>query len=138
MSHRRPGRPRLLGPGTAQTEQQPETSSSGSLEVCAVTTEPINIRALRDLASRRAAASTCMPGTNMTVRELAFYFIRCCTKSASYSDGTEVGLLTVVWREAACAQEFGIRTRRFSGFEPFLDKPEACDSLGNRFRALGK
>ena len=47
---------------------------------------------------------------------IAFYFLQCC-KIASYNDGGEVGLLPVVWRESAGAQEFGVQTRRFSGFE---------------------
>ena len=88
----------------AQTEAAEErTGAAPQPEICAITNEPVNIKAVADLASRRAAGFVRLPGTNMTVREIAFYFLKCCTKIATYADGSEVGVLPVVWRESAGA-----------------------------------
>ena len=137
---RRPGRPRLSAAQPPPQQQQPEKQAIGESrpEICAITSEPVNTRAIADLASRRAAGFLRLPGSNMTVREIAFYFLQCCTRTATYADGSEIGVLPVIWRESACAREFGIKTRRFSGFKSFLDDEEAGGAHGERFRALQK
>ena len=132
-------RPRLSDSRAHVSEQQADGKVLGeSPGICAITSEPVNIRAIADLASRRAAGFMRLPGSNMTVREIAFDFLHCCTRTVTYADGGEVGVLQVVWRESACAREFGIQTRRFSGFEPFLNDEEAGGAHGERFRALRK
>ena len=75
-----------------------------------VTEEPINIAALKDFASRRAADTLVLSGCAATVRECIFYFLKCARRVSD-----ELGVLTVVWHEASSFQDHGIATRRYSG-----------------------
>lgn len=113
-ARRGPGRPRLPKRGATEHADEPRA------EICAITHEPVDVNALRDLASRREARFARLPGSNMTVREMIFYFLECCVRRETYENGLEVGILTVVWREGQCEQELGVKTRRYSGFEPFI------------------
>ena len=61
-----------------------------------------------------------MPGCAVSLREVIFYFLQCCVKHERDADGNEVGALPVVWRKSRCETEMGCKTRRYSGFAPFL------------------
>ena len=136
---RRPGRPRLSRPdGTTMTPVQAKHNKATATqpEICAITHEPVNIDALKNLASRREAGCRRLPGSNMTVREMIFYFLECCSRRETYENGLEAGVFTVVWRESQCEQELGVKTRRYSGFEPFISVEGAGGGLRGRFLAL--
>ena len=97
---RRAGRPRLSAPAPPENENKTPSQP----EICEITREPINIHVLKDLASRRASGFTRVPGSNMTIREMIFYFLQCCNETVTYANGLEIGILPVVWRENACEE----------------------------------
>ncbi len=137
---RRPGRPRLSRPeGTTRAEGR-DKKAQAEPEICAITHEPVNINAIKNLASRREAGFARVPGSNMTVREMVFYFLECCSRQSTYENGVEVGVLTVVWRESKCEQELGVKTRRYGGFEPFIfqSKERAGAIAEGSWRCCGK
>ena len=119
----------------AVEEAKHKKAAAAQPEICAITHEPVNIGALKNLASRREAGFRRLPGSNMTVREMIFYFLECCSRSDTYENGLEVGVLSVVWRESQCEQELGVKTRRYSGFEPFISVEGAGGGLRGRFLA---
>ena len=69
------------------------------------TREPLNVDALRDLASRKAAGVTTWPVWQVSIRTVLQAYLAC----------VEDGHLEVAWSEWAHADEFGFETRRYSG-----------------------
>ena len=69
------------------------------------TREPLNVDALRDLASRKAAGVTSWPGWQVSIRTVLQAYLAC----------VEDGHLDVAWTEWAHADQFGFGTRRYSG-----------------------
>ena len=69
------------------------------------TREPLNVDALRDLASRKAAGVTSWPGWQVSIRTVLQAYLAC----------VEDGHLDVAWTEWAHADQFGFETRRYSG-----------------------
>ena len=80
------------------------------------TIEPLNLAMLRDVASRREADRLRLSGCTATLRECIYYFMRCVSKQY----GCDVGTIVACWRESSTLDEFGLRTRRYSGCAPFL------------------
>ena len=108
-------RPRMQARGRQGAPRKPARAPpQGEAEKSAahltVTEEPVNLAALKDFASRRAADTLVLPGCAATVRECIFYFLKC---ARWVSD--ELGVLTVLWHEANTFEEHGIATRRYSG-----------------------
>ena len=83
-----------------------------------ITHEPLNLEALRDFASRRAADTTHLRGCAATLRECIYYFLQCVDKV--HTEG--LGTMTVLWREAASLENAPVR--RFSGAAHFLHDDE--------------
>ena len=81
---------------------------------CAVTKEPVNVALLRQVASRPAAASVVLPGTDCSVRVLICWILACAEPSSCGH-----GILTVTWREERSHAVYGRPMRRYSGFAPF-------------------
>ena len=74
---------------------------------CAVTKEPVNATLLRHVASRPAAASVVLPGTDCSLRELIYWILACAETGR---DG--VATLTVTWREERSLGVYGRPLRR--------------------------
>ena len=105
---------------SAPQSKRPPGANDAPLTICARTWEPVNITAMEALASRRAAGFLQMPGCAVSLREAIFYFLQCCVEHERDANGHDVGALPVVWRESRCETEMGCKTRRYSGFAPFL------------------
>ena len=123
-------RPRAEAPGRQgapcrTSRAAPQASEQKSADHV-VTEEPINIAALKDFASRRAADTLVLSGCAATVRECIFYFLKCARRVSD-----ELGVLTVVWHEASSFQDHGIATRRYSGV-----REEDDDNLPTGLKAL--
>ena len=69
------------------------------------TREPVNERALVNLASRKAAGSVCWPGWEVGMRTVIHAFLAC----------VQSGQLQVTWSEGRMTEEVGFKTRRFFG-----------------------
>ena len=69
------------------------------------TREPLNVDALRDLASRKAAGVTTWPGWQVRIRTVLQAYLAC----------VEDGHLEVAWSELSHADDFGFEARRYSG-----------------------
>jgi len=78
----------------------------------AITSEPVNVQALQEIASRRAANTTLLRNCDVTLRTVIFDVLRCVVP-------LPVPHLRVTWREDENAQSYGYKARRFSGFGPF-------------------
>ena len=74
-------------------------------KICLTTREPLNVDALRDLASRKAAGVTSWPGWQVSIRTVLQAYLAC----------VEDGHLDVAWTEWARADQFGFETGRYSG-----------------------
>eukprot|EP00973_Karenia_brevis_P027006 3726466-Karenia_brevis.AAC.2 len=69
--------------------------------------EPIDAEGLRNLASRKAAAHVCWPGSNVDIRTVLLATIA----------RAEDGYLTAQWQESA--EDYGFPTRRWSAHSLF-------------------
>ena len=86
-----------------------------------ITQEPINLAALRSIASRKAADKLRLKGCTVTLRECLYYFLQCVTEQY----GEDLGTIPVAWRESSSMETFGIEARRYSGCAPILDSDGA-------------
>ena len=73
------------------------------------TREPVNVKALRDVASRKAAGTVCWPGWDVSIRTVL--------KAYLGHIGPD-GMLPVTWREGGSLVDFGFVTRRYAGGGP--------------------
>lgn len=92
---------------------------------CALTHEWINAELLVDVASRRASASLKLPGCDLSLREILYWFLACAEGSGA------LRRLTVVWREEK-SLGFGVprpKGRRYSGFAPWAGSAVALPGL---------
>ena len=67
------------------------------------TREPVNVEALQDLASRKAAGVISWPGWQVSIRTVLQAYLAC----------VEDGYVEVAWSEHV--DDFGFETRRYSG-----------------------
>ena len=78
----------------------------------AITSEPVNVQALQEIASRRAAHAALLPQSDVTLRTIIHDVLQCVVALPEPH-------LRVTWREDENAQSYGYKARRFSGFAPF-------------------
>lgn len=78
----------------------------------AITSEPVNVQALQEIASRKAAHVTLLPRSDVTLRTIIYEVLQCVVALPEPH-------LRVTWREDENAQSYGYKARRFSGFGPF-------------------
>ena len=94
----------------------------------AITSEPVNVQALQEIASRRAAHTACLPNSDVTLRTIIYDVLQCVV-------ALPVPHLRLTWREDENAQAYGYKARRYSGFAPF----DGCKSAYlKQLQALAK
>ena len=77
-------------------KRKTEAPESESMEAI-ITQEPINLAALRSIASRKAADKLRLKGCTVTLRECLYYFLQCVTEQY----GEDLGTIPVAWRESS-------------------------------------
>ena len=104
----------------------------------AITSEPVNVQALQEIASRRAAHTACLPNSDVTLRTIIYDVLQCVV-------ALPVPHLRVTWREDENAQAYGYKARRYSGFAPFdgcksayLKQLQALAKRGAASRMVGR
>ena len=106
---------------TASSTRSRGRAATSSAAFAGISREPFNSNLLQDIACRRAAAFYRMKGTEASLREVIFWYLRCSVPSKEHPGERE---LIVLWREDKSVTDMGRKTRRYSGFAPFQTSPQ--------------